>query len=141
MADEVLSPRDFLAHLDPAGLAHVREVALQVIERESAPLLQMMGAMTGTPIDEARKARLLALLTSRLTALAPAHLPAIEARLRNELAIAQTIEGALAVMPKADFERVLRGVFEEDEWILVTLGGFLGGAIGMLQAGIVLWLE
>lgn len=141
MADEVLAPRDLLAHLDPAGLARVREVALAVVEREAAPLLQMIGAMTGAPITDDTRARLLAVLTERLEALAPSHLPALDASLREELAIARTIDAALAVMPKAEFERVLRGVFEEDEWILVTLGGFLGGAIGMLQAGIVLALQ
>jgi uncharacterized membrane protein YheB (UPF0754 family) len=43
-------------------------------------------------------------------------------------------------MPKQRFEEVLRGVFEEDEWILVTLGGVLGGAIGLAQGAIVLAL-
>ena len=141
MADEVLAPKDLLAHLDPAGVARVREAALAVIDREAAPLFAMLGAMTGAPIDRARKARLLEVLTARLMAIAPAHLPAIEAALARELAIAETIDRALAVMPKAEFERVLRGVFEEDEWILVALGGVLGGAIGLLQAGIVLALQ
>jgi uncharacterized membrane protein YheB (UPF0754 family) len=71
----------------------------------------------------------------------PAHAPALEAELSRQLAVAQTLEDALQVMPKAEFEAVLRGVFEEDEWILVTLGGVLGGAIGTLQGAIVLALS
>jgi uncharacterized membrane protein YheB (UPF0754 family) len=34
----------------------------------------------------------------------------------------------------------LRGVFEEDEWILVALGAVLGGAIGTVQGLLVLAL-
>ena len=43
-------------------------------------------------------------------------------------------------MDKADFERLLRGIFEEDEWILVVIGGVLGGLVGLLQAAVVLAL-
>ena len=57
--------------------------------------------------------------------------------LREPLGIRQTLETRLAGMDKVEFERVLRGIFEEDEWILVTLGGVLGGLIGMIQAGVV----
>ena len=33
---------------------------------------------------------------------------------------------------------MLRGIFEEDEVILVVIGGALGGAVGALQGAIVL---
>jgi uncharacterized membrane protein YheB (UPF0754 family) len=41
-------------------------------------------------------------------------------------------------MDKVQFETVLRSIFQEDEWILIALGGVLGAAIGTLQAGLVL---
>ena len=83
------------------------------------------------------KARVIAAVTAELTATAPAVIEALDAPLRAQLGIADTLERSLAAMDKAEFERVLRGVFEEDEWILVTLGGVLGGGIGTLQAAIV----
>ncbi len=99
--------------------------------------MQMMAMMLGAPLDQAAKDRALAAVTSSVAAVLPAHAPAIEAEISRQLAVAKTLEEALAVMPKAEFEAVLRGVFEEDEWILVTLGGVLGGGIGTLQAAIV----
>lgn len=38
-------------------------------------------------------------------------------------------------------ERVLRSLFEEDEWILVVVGGRLGAAIGTLQGVAILGLD
>jgi uncharacterized membrane protein YheB (UPF0754 family) len=141
MASEVLRPSDLIAHLDPVGVAQLKQAAIETAEREAAPLFDGLSMMLGSPVTaEARRASLTALL-DRLAAAAPTALPALEARLHERLGIAGTIERELAAMPKLEFERVLRGVFEEDEWILVTLGGVLGGAIGMGQAGIVLALQ
>ena len=50
----------------------------------------------------------------------------------------QLIEERLSVLDKHQFERMLRGIFEEDEVILVLIGGVLGGAVGALQGAIVL---
>ncbi len=61
--------------------------------------------------------------------------------MRAQPRLDETIEEALRTMDKAEFEHVLRGVFEEDEWILITLGGVLGGGIGLAQSAIVLALE
>ena len=34
-----------------------------------------------------------------------------------------------------------RGIFEADEWILISLGGLLGGLIGLAQGAFVLAIE
>jgi len=62
-------------------------------------------------------------------------------KVNKRLAVAETLESELQVMPKQQLESVLRGVFEEDEWILVALGGVLGGAIGLWQGALVLYLQ
>jgi hypothetical protein len=46
----------------------------------------------------------------------------------------ETIRGRLQALSKSEFERVLRGIFEEDEFLLVLLGGVLGATIGLIQA-------
>ena len=69
------------------------------------------------------------------------HEERVNAFLTETLAIEATLADKLRSMPKPEFEAVLRGIFEEDEWILVTLGGFLGGLIGLLQGAIVLALS
>ncbi len=141
LADEVLAPADVARHIDAAGAARLKQAAVDTIEREAGPLMQALGMMLGTSITPQVRERILDKLSARVTAATPAYLPAIEAKLKERLAVAKTIEQQLAIMPKQEFESVLRGVFEEDEWILVSLGGLLGGAIGLLQGGIVLWLQ
>jgi uncharacterized membrane protein YheB (UPF0754 family) len=48
------------------------------------------------------------------------------------------VEGKLKAMPKTEFERLLRGIFEQDEWILIAIGGALGAGVGVLQGMLVL---
>merc|ERR1712039_229176 len=40
---------------------------------------------------------------------------------------------ALQDMPPNEFEDLLHPVFQEDEWILILLGGILGAIVGMGQ--------
>jgi len=40
---------------------------------------------------------------------------------------------AMAAMPPDQFENLLHPVFQEDEWILVLLGGILGAIVGIAQ--------
>ncbi len=141
LANEVLGPRELASHVGVQGRERLRQAALEVIERDTAPLMQALSMMLSTPITPEVRERILASLIARVSAAAPAYLPGIEDKLRDRLAVAKTIEQQLAVMPKQEFERVLRGVFEEDEWILVSLGGVLGGAIGLLQGGLVLMFQ
>jgi len=70
----------------------------------------------------------------------PTHQAQLEAYATERLAVAATLETALNALPKDQFERVLRGIFDEDEWILVALGAVLGGLIGTLQGLLVLAL-
>jgi uncharacterized membrane protein YheB (UPF0754 family) len=51
-----------------------------------------------------------------------------------------TVESRMAALSKPDFERLLRGVFEEDEITLILVGGFLGGLVGFAQGMLVLTL-
>ena len=64
----------------------------------------------------------------------------VEQVVAERLDVAKLVETRLGDMDKADFERLLRGIFEEDEWILVVIGGVLGGLVGLLQAAVVLAL-
>ena len=58
-----------------------------------------------------------------------------------EDAYLELIEERLGALEKEQFERMLRGIFEEDEWILIVVGGALGASIGVLQGLAVLGLD
>mmetsp|Transcript_66626 Transcript_66626/g.124353 ORF Transcript_66626/g.124353 Transcript_66626/m.124353 type:complete len:512 (-) Transcript_66626:18-1553(-) len=52
------------------------------------------------------------------------------------LQIEETIATRLASLPPDQFEGMLHPAFEEDEWMLITLGGVLGVVVGLVQAAV-----
>ncbi len=60
--------------------------------------------------------------------------PEFERYLDQKLDVETIIRERLGGLSKPEFEGILRGVFEQDEWILITIGGVLGAAIGAGQA-------
>jgi uncharacterized membrane protein YheB (UPF0754 family) len=65
--------------------------------------------------------------------------PEFEAYLDQKLDVEAIIHERMSGLSKPEFEGILRGVFEEDEWILIAIGGVLGAAIGVGQAAIMAW--
>lgn len=137
MADEVLTPSNLLAQV-ASDAGAILPLALAAAEGHSAALAEAVGAATGAEVtDELRSQMLMAMLPVAMRAGETAR-AGLEAYLADALDIAGTLEENLAVMDKLEFEKVLRGIFEEDEKTLIALGGVLGGAIGLVQAGVLL---
>jgi uncharacterized membrane protein YheB (UPF0754 family) len=113
-------------------------LAIQMIFRPLEPH-RYLGLVTYQGIFPKRQGeKVTFVLTQRLGDLLGEARPLVEERLYHTLRLDQLIEERLAVLDKHQFERMLRGIFQEDEVILVVIGGVLGGAVGVLQAGIVL---
>lgn len=64
----------------------------------------------------------------------PKHSEAIEKYMDKTFAINEIIAPRLAGLPPAEFEGMLRPVFQEDEWMVLLLGGVLGVLVGTMQA-------
>lgn len=138
-AREILTPAN-LIHLlteGEAGTRIARVVLTRVSDRVDAarPMVEMM---TQTQVTDAQLATVKMMIVSRVSESIPELQPEIEAYLERQLQVAELIEGKLKAMPKLEFERLLRGIFEEDEWILIAIGGALGAMVGVLQGLLVL---
>lgn len=48
--------------------------------------------------------------------------------------LSETLADRIAALPPDVFENMLHSCFQEDEWMLITLGGVLGFLIGLAQA-------
>ena len=140
MASEVLSPRDLVDHVREEVGPQALAAAFVTLEAEIDAQIALLAGMVGQVPTPEMKTRALAAFAALLPQLAPALQPEIESYLAGELEVAATIERELAAMPRAEFEEVLRGIFEEDEKTIIIIGGFLGGLIGMVQAGVMLAL-
>jgi uncharacterized membrane protein YheB (UPF0754 family) len=137
---EILTPETFLAHVADEGRLElltsiVRATIREHLEAEWNKVKAMVPQVQVTPetIDRVADAAL-----ARLAALVPVVRPRFEVYLEETLDVANTVESRLAVLPKPQFERVIRGIFEEDELTLILVGGVLGAAVGFVQAALVL---
>lgn len=136
---EILTPAVFLRMITEGEngariLAHVNQTVTARIKEE----WQKFAAMAPFELTDERIARAQAILLSRVMTLVPRVRPELEAHLEKNLDVGTTVEERLAGLPKPDFERILRGIFEEDELTLILVGGFLGAAVGVAQAALVL---
>ncbi len=143
-ADEVFTPSNVLRLVmaGPTGMRIVMLV-LETLQRRLEAASPLLEAISGATVDDATRARLQAGLVARASDPAlidPGLRDEVEAHVAEQMSVATTIEDRLASMPKDQFERLLRGVFEEDEIILVVIGGALGGVVGLLQAALVVGL-
>ena len=98
---------------------------------EFRPMLAMLAG--GGEVSDGDVSLLVDRLFGQLLELEPALRPTVESHLAENLRLDELIEDRLGSLDKAQFERMLRGIFEEDEWILVVIGGVLGALIGVGQ--------
>jgi uncharacterized membrane protein YheB (UPF0754 family) len=138
-AREVITPRNIIELLiaGEGGQKLVAEIGDLVSQRIEAEWAQVKGQVP-IAVTDAQLAQVKALIMKRLLELGPQLRPEVEALLERQLDIRNTVEKRLAALSKPEFERLLRGVFQEDEVTLIVVGGVLGGAVGALQGAIVL---
>ena len=139
MGEEVLTPRHLLSRLDEQGaVSRLTPVALAAAQPRFEAQVTAIARILGTEPTAERQAEAMNASMAGVMMLLPALAGDIESYVQKRLDITGTLEERLAAMDKAEFETVLRSIFQEDEWILIALGGVLGTAIGALQAALVL---
>ncbi len=138
-AGEVITARNVIDHISSGERGTRMRAALEaaITRRLDAEWEQVKG-LVPVPISDEARARLRDVIIERLFAMAPKLRAPIETYMQDALGIRETVERRLAGLPKPEFERLLRGVFQEDELTLIIVGGVLGGAVGCLQAAAVL---
>lgn len=138
-AAEIFTPANLLRVLleGPSGVRLAASVLRRVTEAIDATR-PMVSMLTSVEVTDSQVREVQVLLVTHLGAQLPELRGEFERLVAERLAVAELVEERIAAMPLDDFERLLRGIFEEDEWILIAIGGVLGGLVGLLQASIVL---
>jgi len=138
-AREILTPANLLRLVTEgeAG-ARIAEVVLTRVRERIDAARPMVEALAQKPLTDDDIAAVQALLVTKVSEALPELRSEIEAHIEDRLQVAQIVESKLKAMPKLEFERLLRGIFEQDEWILIAIGGALGAAVGVLQGLLVL---
>lgn len=135
---EILTPKvliDALTHGEKA--VKLTESIVHTVHERIKTEVDKFKAMLPMEITEEMLAQAEEVVTRRLIEKSPQAMPELEAYLAEKMDVRNTVEDRLGNMPKDDFEGVLRGIFEEDELTLIIVGGFLGGAVGLLQGVLV----
>ncbi len=139
---EILTPRNLFRGVaeGESGQRIARVVSETIADRlaEVAPRVDPLVPVSITPelLDQVRD-----LIVDRLAQEVPNVQPQIEEYIAQRVDVGAMVEEKLTTMPKPEFERILRGLFEKDEWILITIGGALGGGVGLAQGAAVLALS
>lgn len=138
-AEEILTPANLIRFVTE-GEAGVRlvKVVLGVISDRVDQDLPKLAPFLNEEVTPELLSKVKWVVTQQIGVALPEVEDELEARLSERLDIANTVESKLAAMPKQDFERILRGIFEQDEWILIVIGGALGFGVGWLQGLLVL---
>ncbi|MBK9034433.1 MAG: DUF445 family protein [Myxococcales bacterium] len=138
-AAEVITPRTVIDFLTAGERGERLAAAVRAsIERRLDAEWEQVRGLVPMPISDEVRATIKAQIVARLFDLAPRIRPEVEAYLQGALDIQNTVERKLGELPKPEFERLLRGVFQQDELTLILVGGVLGGGVGCLQAAAVL---
>ncbi len=142
LADEILTPRN-LIRLVTEGKAgqRIAEIVTDTISERLQSQWKMVEKMVPIEVTPSTLSKVTAIIVRRIVETAPEVQPEIEAYLERSLDIGDSVEDKLASLPKPKFERILRGIFEEDELIVILVGGFLGFGVGCLQATLVFALD
>jgi uncharacterized membrane protein YheB (UPF0754 family) len=140
-AAEILTPSNVI-RLVTQGEAGVR-IAKLVTEEVTAKMQEewkKVEAMVPVDVTPEMFSQVQDIIIRRISTTVPVLQPEFEKYLERKLDIANTVEEKLAALPKNDFERILRGIFEEDEITLIVVGGALGGLVGLAQGALLLSL-
>lgn len=140
-AGEILTPRNLLRLLTEGETGtRIARVVLQRVSDAIDAQAPTVSAMTGAEVTQDQLDTIKWRLVERVARDYPDVEPEIERYLERALDVSNLVESRLAALSKPEFERLLRGLFEQDEWILIVIGGALGLAVGLLQAAIVVGL-
>jgi uncharacterized membrane protein YheB (UPF0754 family) len=139
--EELLTPRNLIQFLmkDKSG-GHLSMLVTETISTQIDGEWAKIKPMIPLPITDEQLVRIKSLIVERLILIAPTVQPRLETYLAEKFSVSETVEHRLSSLSKPEFERILRGIFEEDELTLILVGGFLGAAVGVIQGMLVLTL-
>jgi len=139
VANEIFTPSNLIRVL-AEGQTGVR-IATVLLRRITAAIDEqrpVVAMLTETEVTDQQVREVQVLLVTHLGRRLPEIREDIDEVVHAKLGVAELVRNRIASMSKPEFERLLRGIFEEDELTLIVIGGVLGGLVGLIQAGIVL---
>ncbi|AFM11749.1 hypothetical protein [Turneriella parva] len=134
VADEILTPKNLLEAILTGPLSNrliemIMNHVKSLIDKQVGFAKPLVVIAVGGENYQAAKHK----AGQRLIASLPETLKSIEHYVGNALDIKNTIVSKMKDLTETEFEGVLRPAFQQDEWILITVGAVLGFLVGEFQ--------
>jgi uncharacterized membrane protein YheB (UPF0754 family) len=134
VADEILTPKNILNAILSGPLSDkLFELIMQKVKTLIDDQVGLVKPIVVMAVGGENYQRAKHKAAERLIASLPDTLKHVEAYVGNALDIKNTIVEKMQSLTEEEFEAVLRPAFQQDEWILITVGAVLGFAVGELQ--------
>jgi uncharacterized membrane protein YheB (UPF0754 family) len=141
IAKEIITPRNVVeavlrGPLSDRLFALVQRQVHQMVDSQAGlarPLVVMA-------VGGRRYQRVKRLVTEMVMDRLPETMAAVEEYAADAMDIRNTLMAKMQQLSPAQFERLLRPAFEQDEWMLIAVGAMLGFAVGEMQILIVEFL-
>jgi len=135
IADEIITPRKvieavLLGPLSDRVFAMIRREVQTAMDR-SAGLARPLVVVT---IGSARYRQMKATIADKIMDRLPETMTYVEEYARETMDIRNVLREKMQRLDEKQFEALIRPAFEQDEWILITVGAMLGFVMGEVQA-------
>jgi uncharacterized membrane protein YheB (UPF0754 family) len=135
IADEIITPRKVIeavlrGPLSDRVFAMVRKQVQASLDRNTGLAKPLVVFSVGTSRYQDMKRSITAKVMQRL----PETMTYLEDYARDTMDIRNVLVAKMQDLDELQFEALIRPAFEQDEWILITVGAILGFVMGELQA-------
>lgn len=135
IADEIITPKKVIeailrGPMSDRVFAMVRKQVQVSLDRNTGLARPLVVFSVGTTRYQDMKRTITAKIMERL----PESMTYVEAYARDTMDIRNVLVRKMQDLDELQFEALIRPAFEQDEWILITVGALLGFTMGELQA-------
>jgi uncharacterized membrane protein YheB (UPF0754 family) len=138
IAREIITPKNVIeavvhGPLSDRLFALIAHQVQSAMDKQSGPARPLVVLAVGSGKYQAIKQAIAAKVVEKL----PETMTYIESYAEDAMDIRNTLVEKMQEMTEEEFESLIRPAFEQDEWILITVGAVLGFAVGELQVVLV----
>jgi uncharacterized membrane protein YheB (UPF0754 family) len=135
IADEIITPRKVIeavlrGPLSDRVFALVRKQVQAALDRNTGPAKPLVVFTVGSTRYQEMKRTITAKVMERL----PESMSYLEDYARDTMDVRNLLISKMQDLDELQFEALIRPAFEQDEWILITVGALLGFFMGEAQA-------
>lgn len=141
IAKEIITPRNVVEAVLKGPLS---DRVFAMVQREVHQLVDAQAGLARpllvVAVGGRQYQRMKQLITLKVMERLPETMAAVERYAADAMDIRNTLMTKMQHLSPAQFERLLRPAFEQDEWMLIAVGALLGFAVGEMQILIVEFL-